>query len=191
MLCDHCEKRPAVCRGSYDNGPMCYACDECCGHGCEDGKCEHLTTLLWRAEAQLAERTRERDELRLGREPSDTEGDAADDGTGQVFVTGWTGRRCIGCNCWVWGGPTRCVRCVERLERDAAIARAEKAERERDSAALRAEGWRNTHDAIFDQYRDMVKACEAMLEANDAESRYLLSEAIDGVRQALAKEGDG
>ena len=39
--CDHCGK-PATCHGSYDMMPASYGCDECCGHGCEDGRCERL-----------------------------------------------------------------------------------------------------------------------------------------------------
>lgn len=39
-LCAHCGERPATCVGRYDamtkDEP---ACDECCGHGCEDGRC--------------------------------------------------------------------------------------------------------------------------------------------------------
>lgn len=42
LVCDICGK-PAACVGRYedmtDNAP---ACDECCGHGCEDGHCEPL-----------------------------------------------------------------------------------------------------------------------------------------------------
>lgn len=38
--CGICGK-PAVCFGSYD-GNQDYACDECCGHGCEDGSCYPL-----------------------------------------------------------------------------------------------------------------------------------------------------
>ena len=37
--CAHCDK-PATCFGSYeDSVSWGYACDECCGHGCEDGQC--------------------------------------------------------------------------------------------------------------------------------------------------------
>lgn len=33
----------ATCFGEYeqsDGSTLCYACDECCGHGCEDGWCK-------------------------------------------------------------------------------------------------------------------------------------------------------
>lgn len=42
--CAHCEeKRPAVCWGRYeDMTEHAYACNECCGHGCEDGHCDLL-----------------------------------------------------------------------------------------------------------------------------------------------------
>lgn len=38
-VCAHCGK-PAACFGSYEGRPTAYACDTCCGHGCEDGHCE-------------------------------------------------------------------------------------------------------------------------------------------------------
>jgi hypothetical protein len=38
-VCAHCGK-PAACFGRYDNMTTAdFACDECCGHGCEDGRC--------------------------------------------------------------------------------------------------------------------------------------------------------
>lgn len=34
---------PAVCFGAYeDNTEKTYACNECCGHGCEDGHCDMI-----------------------------------------------------------------------------------------------------------------------------------------------------
>lgn len=42
-ICSHCRERPAVCLGQYDNMlEPDYACDTCCGHGCEDGRCFRL-----------------------------------------------------------------------------------------------------------------------------------------------------
>lgn len=38
-FCDHCQCRKATCFGSYEGRPASFACDECCGHGCEDGRC--------------------------------------------------------------------------------------------------------------------------------------------------------
>jgi len=36
--------RPAACFGAYEDGlSPAYACDECCGHGCEDGHCESVS----------------------------------------------------------------------------------------------------------------------------------------------------
>ena len=35
-------RRTSTCRGSYEGRPEAYACDECCGHGCEDGRCVYL-----------------------------------------------------------------------------------------------------------------------------------------------------
>lgn len=41
-LCDFCGK-PATCKGAYENAEEdSYACDDCCGHGCEDGHCRPL-----------------------------------------------------------------------------------------------------------------------------------------------------
>jgi hypothetical protein len=37
-ICDNL----ATCTGSYDGSPEAAACDDCCGHGCEDGHCEPL-----------------------------------------------------------------------------------------------------------------------------------------------------
>jgi hypothetical protein len=43
-ICAHCDA-PAACFGSYeDDMHPAFACDECCGHGCEDGRCERLET---------------------------------------------------------------------------------------------------------------------------------------------------
>lgn len=36
--CDHCGAQ-ATCWGQYEGRPPCFACDQCCGHGCEDGRC--------------------------------------------------------------------------------------------------------------------------------------------------------
>ena len=33
----------ATCYGAYEGAPSSYACDDCCGHGCEDGRCEPVT----------------------------------------------------------------------------------------------------------------------------------------------------
>ena len=41
-VCAHCGK-PATCFGSYESDlTPAYACDDCCGHGCEDGHCEPI-----------------------------------------------------------------------------------------------------------------------------------------------------
>ena len=29
----------AACYGAYENETPSYACNDCCGHGCEDGRC--------------------------------------------------------------------------------------------------------------------------------------------------------
>lgn len=39
-LCHICDK-PATCYGTYE-GITGYSCDDCCGHGCEDGHCEPI-----------------------------------------------------------------------------------------------------------------------------------------------------
>jgi len=52
------------------------------------------------------------------REPTEAEAEAFADGADETFVPmgGWTARRCRFCSRWVFGGPTACVRCVEREE---------------------------------------------------------------------------
>jgi hypothetical protein len=41
-ICSSCGAK-ATCFGAYENGTQpAYACDDCCGHGCEDGYCELL-----------------------------------------------------------------------------------------------------------------------------------------------------
>lgn len=40
-----CDK-PATCLGDYEGeGAETYSCDDCCGHGCEDGHCELLVEV--------------------------------------------------------------------------------------------------------------------------------------------------
>lgn len=43
-MCSHCRERIATCLGEYESctGDEEYACDECCGHGNEDGHCQRL-----------------------------------------------------------------------------------------------------------------------------------------------------
>lgn len=43
-VCEHCDcGKPATCIGRYETmTEPAYACDECCGHGCEDGECYPL-----------------------------------------------------------------------------------------------------------------------------------------------------
>jgi hypothetical protein len=46
MNCYHCVSKPATCIGAYEGAElMSPACDECCGHGCEDGICIRLDAL--------------------------------------------------------------------------------------------------------------------------------------------------
>lgn len=42
--CAHCGKDP-TCFGSYEGSEYAYACDECCGHACEDGRCVPVVDL--------------------------------------------------------------------------------------------------------------------------------------------------
>lgn len=38
--CAHCGKKPVACHGGYEGIERpSFACDECCGHGNEDGRC--------------------------------------------------------------------------------------------------------------------------------------------------------
>jgi hypothetical protein len=43
-MCRQCEKRPASCFGAYEGSghDVSLACDDCCGHGNEDGWCKPL-----------------------------------------------------------------------------------------------------------------------------------------------------
>ena len=42
--CEWCEERTATCVGAYENTQaLKFACDVCCGHGCEDGQCYFLS----------------------------------------------------------------------------------------------------------------------------------------------------
>jgi hypothetical protein len=46
MKCEHCGSGRAACVGRYDPGEgemAAAACDECCGHGNEDGRCVRCT----------------------------------------------------------------------------------------------------------------------------------------------------
>jgi hypothetical protein len=54
--------------------------------------------------------------LRMEREPSDREMEAALGDLSETFYEGWTVRRCIDCRTPVAGGPTRCMRCAWRME---------------------------------------------------------------------------
>ena len=62
------------------------------------------------------------------REPTQAEATAHADGSDEAFVPmgEWTALRCLDCGRWVFGGPTRCVACVVRAERDAARADADR-----------------------------------------------------------------
>jgi hypothetical protein len=44
---------PATCHGTYE-GDTGFACDDCCGHGCEDGHCESIVDICEAHFARLA-----------------------------------------------------------------------------------------------------------------------------------------
>ncbi len=51
MNCYHCVSKPATCIGAYENAEIpAPACDECCGHGNEDGWCIPTASLAEREE---------------------------------------------------------------------------------------------------------------------------------------------
>jgi hypothetical protein len=53
-LCAHCGRERATCRGAYEGMRRAkLACDTCCGHGCEDGRCEPLHPERERASAPV------------------------------------------------------------------------------------------------------------------------------------------
>lgn len=54
VACVYCGE-PATCFGSYEGSAACPACDECCGHGNEDGSCRSLDEI---AEAMQEQETR-------------------------------------------------------------------------------------------------------------------------------------
>lgn len=42
-ICEHCGEHPGTCVGVYvDEKDPAVVCDQCCGHGCEDGRCEPI-----------------------------------------------------------------------------------------------------------------------------------------------------
>ena len=111
-------------------------------------------------------------EIAYQREPTQAEGDAHDDDTGECFVAmgGWTGRRCRVCNRWTWGGPTACVPCVARLEHDTRSERIGKAViawvGDDNSAQLRT----YASDLEADQWpvgADLIRAIAAAMEDSD------------------------
>ena len=56
--CAHCGK-PATCFGSYEGHPEAYACDECCGHGNEDGHCEPIAEAAQRLREEIEQAARD------------------------------------------------------------------------------------------------------------------------------------
>lgn len=88
--------------------------------GCSDRVEElfHLAMDAARAFALRAESAEMGCEIAYRREPTEAEAEAFADGADETFVPmgGWTARRCRVCSRWVFGGPTACVRCVERDE---------------------------------------------------------------------------
>lgn len=47
--CAHCGA-PATCYGAYEGQPPHSGCDECCGHGCEDGWCVPIAAAAGRTQ---------------------------------------------------------------------------------------------------------------------------------------------
>lgn len=47
ILCACCQKKPATCFGVYEDveQPITVACDDCCGHGNEDGWCRPIAEI--------------------------------------------------------------------------------------------------------------------------------------------------
>ena len=46
LRCACCDTKPATCIGAYEASvPVLPACDDCCGHGCEDGACELIERI--------------------------------------------------------------------------------------------------------------------------------------------------
>lgn len=57
ILCHFCNGK-AACLGRYENceGPFNYACDDCCGHGNEDGRCSRIGSDDFKSFHDMAKR---------------------------------------------------------------------------------------------------------------------------------------
>lgn len=70
LCCDSCERKPASCFGVYEVEPDAapsFCCDDCCGHGNEDGWCKPIAeydTFLAEAFAELSKLRGQNDTLR-------------------------------------------------------------------------------------------------------------------------------
>jgi hypothetical protein len=88
--------------------------------GCSDRVEElfHLAMDAARAFALRAGSAEMGCEIAYRREPTEAEAEAFAGGADETSIPmgGWTARRCRVCSRWVFGGPTACVRCVEREE---------------------------------------------------------------------------
>lgn len=62
--CSICGK-PASCMGQYDGTPWSYACNECCGHGCEDGQCYEIDKIPERFAFELDQCKEAEEELEV------------------------------------------------------------------------------------------------------------------------------
>ena len=106
--------------------------------------------------------------IRSLRPPSGGECDAAAAaaaaGADEVFVDGWTYRRCRHCDEWVGGGPTACERCVVQAELAEAVAALDKTEALR-LAAL------SQRDVVKLREKAEVERDEAMAFARDLDEK--------------------
>lgn len=66
ILCADCGE-PASCVGSYEGRPSSPACDRCCGHGNEDGRCEPLNKSAPTPAAPLPGATKAKARLEIER----------------------------------------------------------------------------------------------------------------------------
>lgn len=69
MNCYHCVSRPATCIGTYEGAEIpAPACDECCGHACEDGWCIPTASLAEREPLvqEVIRRSQELDAMNKG-----------------------------------------------------------------------------------------------------------------------------
>jgi hypothetical protein len=120
------------------------------------------------------------------REPTQAEGDAAEgkpDESGSIWplgscFLGRTGRRCLDCQRWTWGGPTRCERCAERTE----VKRLTAQLAERDAALANLTEERDTWRGAYERGVAVAESQDAALVVARGEVARLKTAGVDAVK---------